>query len=223
MLLSSLSTAACAARSSPLLHQQCGDADAHLAAVLQPLEADKAKGCDAASTLPGECDRLRQELERLAVICPDHTPTLMANAVIAYDDHQPVKSQQFLDRILSQPRSAPDAAALRARIAIEEGNLPFARRLIEQQLALAPDHAGLRETYGAALYMSGLLLEARRELAAARQLGAPAWRIAYHLGLIEEKSGRFDLAAQYYDEALRGKPGWPAAESRLKALRARNP
>ena len=218
----SLTAGACAPR-SPLLRQVCYDADAQLAGLLQPLEALRAKGCDADAARRGtsECDRLRREIERLAVVCTGHLPTLMANAVIAYDEHQRVKSQQFLDQILSQPRSYPDAAVLRARIAIEEGNLPFARRLLDQHIKLAPDHAGLHETYGAALYLSGQLPAARRELAVADTLGAPRWRIAYHLGLVEEAAGRFEDARRYYTEALEGNPGWAPAQSRLNALRAR--
>jgi tetratricopeptide (TPR) repeat protein len=221
-LVASLAAAACAT-TSPLVRQQCNNPDAQLAGVLQPLEALRASGCRSGDILDGtECDRLRRELERLAVVCPGHAPTLMANAVFAYDDHQPVKSQQFLDRILGYSRSYPDAAALRARIAIEEGNLPFARRLVEQQIRLAPDHAGLHEAYGAALYLGGQLLEARRELTTAGALGAPRWRIAYHLGLVEEASGRFEEARRYYTEALEKNPGWAPAQSRLNALRAKS-
>jgi hypothetical protein len=55
----------------------------------------------------------------------------------------------------------------------------------------------------------------------AGMLGAPRWRIAYHLGLIEEASGRGDEASRLYAEALQGNPGWAPADSRLKALRAR--
>jgi len=207
---------------SPLVRQECDNADAQLARVWQPLEALRAKGCDAVDERgTSECGRLRRELERLAVICPGHAPTLMANAVVAYDEHQAVKAQQLLDQILSQQRTFPDAAALRARIAIEEGNLPYARRMLEQQIKLAPDHAGLHETYGAALYLGGQLLEARHELTTAAALGAPRWRIAYHLGLVEEAAGRLDEARRYYSEALEGNPGWAPAEARLKALRAR--
>jgi tetratricopeptide (TPR) repeat protein len=216
-------TTACAT-TSPMVHQQCYNADAQLARLLQPLEALRATGCDAGTIERGtsECDRLRTELERLALICPGHAPTLMANAVIAYDEHRPAKSQQFLDQILAQSHSHPDAAVLRARIAIEEGNLPFARRLLDQQIRLAPDHPGLHETYGAVLYLGGHLPEARRELTTAGSLGAPRWRIAYHLGLVEEAAGRFDEAGRYYSEALEGNPGWAPAEARLKALRARS-
>ncbi len=221
-LVGTLVTAACKT-TSPLVRQECDNADAQLARVLQPLEALRAKGCDTAVDQRGvsECGRLRRELERLAVICPGHAPTLMANAVVAYDDHQPVKAQQLLDQILAQQRTFPDAAALRARIAIEEGNLPYARRLLDQQIKLAPDHAGLHETYGAALYLGGQLPEARQELATAAALGAPRWRIAYHLGLIEEAAGRFDEARRRYSEALEANPAWSPAEARLKALQAR--
>lgn len=209
---------------SPLVRQECDNADALLARVLQPLEALRAKGCDASAVRQGlsECDQLRRELERLAVICPGHAPTLMANAVVAYDEHQPVKAQQLLDQILAQPRTFPNAAVLRARIAIEEGNLPYARRMLEQQIKLSPDHAGLHETYGASLYLNGHLAEARRELATASALGGPRWRIAYHLGLVEEAAGQLDLARKYYGEAIEGNPGYAPAQARLNALRAKS-
>lgn len=215
--------ASACATAAPLRHQECYNADAQLAAVLRPLEALRATGCGAGVAQGGssECNRLRLEIERLVVVCQGHVPTLMANAVMSYDEHQSVKSQQFLDQILALSPSYPDAAVLRARIAIEEGNLPFARRLLDQQIKLAPDHAGLHETYGAALYLGGQLPEARRELTTAGALGAPRWRIAYHLGLVEEASGRLDEARRYYSESLEANPEWAPAASRLKALRVK--
>lgn len=206
---------------SPLLHQQCYDADAQLAHVLQPFEA---RGCSVGTSRASadECDRLQAEIARLAVVCPGHAPTLMANAVIAYDEHRPNESQQFLDLILSQPRPFPDAAVLRAQIALEEGNVPFARRLVEQQLMLVPDHAGLHEVRAATFFVERRLDDARAELARAGALGAPRWRIAYHLGMIEELSGHPDEAARLYMEALQGNPAFTAADSRLRALRALN-
>jgi tetratricopeptide (TPR) repeat protein len=144
----------------------------------------------------------------------------MANAVIAYDEKRTVDAQQFLDLILGQGRTYPDAAVLRGEIAIEEGNVPYALRMLEEQIGLAPAHAGLRETHAAALYVDGRMAEARNELALAERLGAPRWRIAYHRGLIEEAAGRRDQAATYYMEAVTGNPSFEPAASRLKALRA---
>jgi len=211
---------ACAS-APPLARQQCYNPDVQLANLLQPLEALQAKGCDPGiGARESECERLRREIARLAVVCPAHAPTLMANAVIAYDDKRPADAQQFLDLILSQPRSYPDAAALRGQLAIEEGNVPFALRLLADQLRLAPDHAGLHETHAAALYVSGNLADARSELTLAEALGAPRWRIAYHLGLIEEASGQRDEAMRYYTEAVAGNPAFQPAAARLRALRA---
>ena len=220
--VSFMMTTACAT-TAPIVRQQCYNPDAQLAAVLKPYEELRAKGCEGVSAERGaaECDRLRREIERLQVVCPGHTPTLMANAVLAYDDQQPAEAQQLLDLILAQQRSHPDAAVLRARIAIEEGNVPFARRLLEQQIKLIPDHSGLHETFAATLYLDGRMDEARDELTMAGALGAPRWRIAYHLGLIEEAAGRTDEASRFYAEAVQGNPGWAPAESRLRALKAR--
>jgi tetratricopeptide (TPR) repeat protein len=207
------------ATAPPLARQQCENADAQLASLLQPYEALRAKGCAAG---PGEsdCDHLRREIARLAVICPAHAPTLMANAVIAYDERRQADAQQLLDQILAQPRSYPDAAVLRGEIAIEEGNVPFALRMLNEQIKLVPDHAGLHETYAAALYLDGRMAEATSELTLAEALGAPPWRVAYHRGLIEEAAGRRDEAARYYAAAVEGNPGFQPAASRLKALRA---
>jgi len=210
---------------SPLLRQQCYDADVQLADVLQELEEHRAKGCSSGTSrgAGSECVHLEAEIARLAVVCPGHAPTLMANAVIAYDEHRPQDSQQYLDLILSQPRPYPDAAVLRAQIALEEGNVPFARRLVDQQIMLVPDHAGLHEVRAAIFFVDRQLEEARVELARAGALGAPRWRVAYHLGMIEELSGHPDDAARLYMEALQGNPAFTAADSRLRALRAGAP
>ena len=204
----------CASHST-VARQHCADADSQLSELLAPLEESRGAGCAA---WPTECDHLRREIERLSLVCPGHAPTLLTNAVIAYESGQTVKSQQFLDRIFERPGSHPDAAILRARIAVEEGNIPFARRFLEQQILLAPDHAALRETHAGALYLAGDGDLARRELNAAAELGAPRWRIAYHLGLIEEAEGRMESAKRFYGEAVAANPGFAAAQARLNGL-----
>ena len=215
-LLATLLVTGCA-KGPATTRQECSNPEEQLASILKPYEELRAKGCTR------DCDGLLRALERLSMVCSRHTPTLMANAVIAYDDQRPTTAQQFLDLILSQPAPHPDAAVLRARIAIEEGNLPFARRLLQQQINLTPDHAGLHETYGAALYLGRQLPEAERALTIAATLGAPKWRISYHLGLIREAEARFDDAIRHYAESLAANPGWLPAQSRLNALRATRP
>ena len=209
--------AGCAARPTLIQQQQCYDGDAQLAEVLRELETRRANGCDAVGG--ADCLRSRAAVERQLAVCQAHVPTMMANAVLAYDEGRPVIAQQLLDQILSQARAHPDAAVLRSQIAIEEGNLPFARRLLEQHLKLVPDHAGLHEAYGALLYLVGQMTDARRQLETARALGAPGWRVAYHLGLVAEALGFPGEAEKHYAEALEGNPGWPPAQSRLRALR----
>lgn len=211
-VVAAICAGACAP-ATPLLRQECVDPDAQLERVLGPYEELRAGGCDA------RCVPLRREIERLAVVCFTHTPTLMANAVLAYDDRRLETSQQLLDLILSRAGSQPEAAVLRAKIAIEEGNLPFAARLLTQQIKLAPDRAALHEMLGATQYLSRQYANALRTLGTAAALGAPQWRIAYHRGLIQEAEGRLDEAARSYTEALSGNPGWAPAQSRLNALR----
>src|SRR6187431_2952569 len=92
----SVTSFACAT-TSPLTRQLCYDPEVQLANVLRPLEDLRANGCtiEKSAAGPAECDRLQQELQRLLVVCPNYPPTLVANAVVAYEDRNPVQSQQL--------------------------------------------------------------------------------------------------------------------------------
>jgi tetratricopeptide (TPR) repeat protein len=198
---------------------ECTFPDAQLARWVESLEAQQAAGCpDSPGAGATSCAGLRRNIERQAMLCPAHAPTKLVNAVLAYDAGETAKAQGFLDAIFERPHSDPDAAALRARIAVDEGNVRFAQRFTEEQLRLAPDHAGLREIHAATLFLVGEHERAQRELVVAKMLGAPPWRVAYHLGLIEEALGQAELARQRYAEALQGNPGFTAARARLNAL-----
>lgn len=168
-------------------------------------------------------DLLRHRFEELAEMFPRHVPTLVANGVVAYDAHLPERAQEYLDRALALAPVHPEAAVLRARIASEQGDLPFAKRLLDDQIRFTPDHAGLREADASVLFELGRLDEARAELDAAQRLGAPAWRVAFNAGLIEETAGRPGLAMKYYETALHGNEKCNAARSRLRALEAAPP
>ena len=213
---------ACA--SSPLLRQQCYNPDAQLAEVLPPFEAARAKGCGAGRAQPegSDCDRLAREIERLGVVCPAHAPTLMANAVIAYDDHRPAESQQFLDLILSQPRGYPG-----------RGGPPGADRHRRRQRAVC--EASARAADQARARSLGPARDVRR-------CAVPGWKHARGEERADDggRARRAPMACRVSPRAARGSrldeatmraacmpkrspgnPGWAPAESRLKALRAR--
>ncbi len=215
-------TGACAARSLTTT-QECLNPDAALRLTIQRLEAAHASGCREDGRGVSSCVAPQLSVERLALVCPTHGPTLFANAVLADEAHETAKAQQLLDRVLALPDASPDAAALRARIAMDEGNLPFARRFLAEQIKRSPDHAGLREANSAVLYLSGKIDEARLELLVALAMGAPAWRVAYHQGLVEEAAKREDIAVTYYREAVAKNPDYLPARSRLNAIERRQP
>jgi tetratricopeptide (TPR) repeat protein len=167
-----------------------------------------------------DCDRVPTEIAHLLLEFPNHVPTLMANAVIAYDAHDPAQAEHYLDRALAAEPIHPEAAILKSRIAIEMGNLPNAKRLLEEQVHLTPDHAGLRESYSAVLYLTGDLRDASAQLDAAERLGAPAWRVAFNRGLIAEKAGDAKKAQQAFEASVAANPDFKPAQSRLAGKKA---
>jgi tetratricopeptide (TPR) repeat protein len=142
----------------------------------------------------------------------------MASAVLAYDDRQYARAQQYLDALFGLQKVHAPAAVLRGRIALEEGNIPFALRFLGERVNLSPEDAELREVYAAALYLAGRLTDAKTQLDIAARLGSPSWRVAYHRGLFEEAAGNLHRAVQYYEEAMRERPDWDAASARRDGI-----
>lgn len=215
-----ITSGACASL-PPRTTQACVAADQTLTQELMGLTTIQAMpgGC-ASGTWAADCQQHTERLRRLAGTCQTHVPTLMANAAISYDAREFQRAQDYLNAIFSLRAVAPDAAALRARLALDEGNLPFALRFTSEQIALSPDHAGLREVRAAALFGAGRLTEASAELVTAERLGAPAWRVAFDRGLIAEASGQPAEAIRHFETALNARPGWSAAQGRIRGLRA---
>lgn len=210
--------AACAPRRLPVGQNSCANASAQLQNAWNSLQEIRASagGCVGDAAL--RCEQLRLEIERLGQSCPAGDQTLLANAILAYDERQIAKAQQYLDTLLATQRPNAEAAALRARVAIEEGNLPFALRFLKEQIRLTGDHAGLREVLASALFLSADYPHAYDELTIAERLGAPIWRVEYGKGLIAEAAKDYPEARRHFDAAAKAKPEWPLPAARLRAL-----
>lgn len=214
----------CAGASGPLgPTPQRQDAAPRLAALVARWEALKDSG-QTCQDLPRagqperDCGRITLELRRLAGEFPNEASVLLANAVVVHDAGTPSRAQAYLDAALRVQPGYPEAAILRSRIASEEGNLPFARRLLRESIELSPDHSGLREAAASVAYLTGDLPEARRQLRAAERVGAPHWRVAYHRGLVAEAADEPKAAAAHYRRSLGLRPGYERARSRLAGL-----
>jgi len=219
LLLWACSLPSCASHRHPMnLIASCASSGPRLRQAWQALSdaLQTSGGCQAENGQ--HCEVLRSQIERLSIDCPNNPDVLMANALLAFETHNFARSQQLLDELFSLPVLYPEAAVLRARLSLEQGNIPFALRFLSEQINRSGDHAGLRETYASALYLSGRFDDAMAQIVIAQRLGAPAWRVAFCEGLIEEAAGKFEAAKLRYQEALKARPGWPAAASRLNAL-----
>lgn len=195
--------------------------DERLLALVEAYEAQLEAGGgggDPSEMVDGQ--RLTNELRRLHLEYPTHAATLFTLAQVTFDEGRPERAAAYLADLFATHPMHPEGGLLRSRIAIGEGNLTAARRVLEQQIRYVPDHAGLREALGSVAYMEGDLDAARVDVEMARRLGAPLWRVAFNLGLIEEAAGNHDLAAERYEVALRERPDFAPAASRLAGIQA---
>lgn len=218
-LLFALCASGCATNSSFGHRDTSCNPDERLADLVAAYESCRDGSGHYGDLIP-DCGSEWLAIERLALEFPRHVPTLMANAVIAYDEREPVKAKRYLDALFTLERSHPDAAVLRSRVAIDEGNMPLARRVLETQVAYTPNEPSVREALSSVHYMSHDLDAAVREITAAEKLGAPAWRVAFNRGLIAEAAGRPTDAQRYFQAALDANPEFAPARARLPGARS---
>jgi hypothetical protein len=222
LVITALSFAGCTRKiqQSVRFPANCVDLDNKLRIAWTTLEDGRRdpKQCQVGS-VTDICEVSRLEIERISMQCPGHVSAQFAGAILAFERRELSKAQQILDTLLSDNGVHPDAATLRARIALEEGNVPYAIRFLSDQVRLSPADYRLREALASSYYLSRRWQDAANELQAAEQLGAPSWRIAYHNGLILEAEGRKDLAVSQYEKVLQERPEYLPASDRLKALK----
>lgn len=174
--------------------------------------------CDDYRHAISDCDALTAELAALHLRYPSHKRIMLATAVMYYEVSKIQDSQVLLDKLLGQNRPAPEAAILRSQIAMSQGSVKTARKLLLKQLDMVPDHANLYEALSATYYLEGRYKKAQDVLYNANKLGAASWRISYHLGLINEGQKRYNQACHYYRQALQSNPDHSAATGRLLNL-----
>jgi hypothetical protein len=161
---------------------------------------------------------LRRQAENLVFRHPRHVGARMLCAIMAYEASDPITAGRHLDAVLRIAPATPDAALLRARIAVEAGNPILAQRLLTQQVALRPDHAGLRETLASVKFLTGDYAGAEQDLLNAERLGAHPARLAYNRGLLAEHRGDVSGAIAGYQQALALAPDWALPQERLKGV-----
>lgn len=225
LLFASLSVlVSCAGRKQPPatpFTTSCADLEARLKSAWLALEELNSGPRPCVSKgLSDPCESARREIERISQQCPQSYPAILASSILAYERGERVEAQQSLDRLLATGAAYPDAAALRGRLALDEGNVPFALRFLEQQIHVSPADSRLHEMFASALYFDRRWTEAAEQLEMAERLGAPKWRILYHFGLLKEANGAAREAMEFYEKALVEKPEWALAKSRLKGLQS---
>lgn len=200
-----------------------GSPDERLAKALERLDMAREVGRNNNTVMKHESvivdpDTVKADIERLAFVFPRHEPTLLVNANMAFEAKEYEKAQAFCDRILRDQPENVFAGIIRARIALHDGNVPYARRVLERQLELAPESPFLYEVLAGVEYLDGRLAESETALDHAEALGGSEWRIAYHRGLLAERRDDALGAAGFFRHCLELKPDHEPARAHLALL-----
>ena len=85
-----------------LYETACAAPDVQLAEAWELLDEARSQtgGCSLNAQGQNECQLLQDEIMRIAFVCPNHVPSLMAVAVLAYEKGEPVKAPAATQRHL---------------------------------------------------------------------------------------------------------------------------
>lgn len=187
---------------------------AQILATARPFD-DTKSWTERATTIPQD---MRFDLERLAIRHPEHVPTRRAAAWAAFDVGDLSSARRHADAALQLDAHDVESRVLRARLALEQGNLSLARGLLEDGVTLRPDAPQLAITLAGVEFLAGEYVAAEAELARAGRLGAPAWQVAFNRGLVAERQARNADAIASFEAALRERPAHEPSRWHLRAL-----
>lgn len=189
------------------------DPDRELDALLRQLLAEREPH-------DGKREQLVGRVYTQAARHPSHVPTLVAAGTLALEDGYSARAEQFFGRVIRLDPAHAEARMLRARIAVDDGNLGLASDLIEEGIAYRPDESRLHEAAAWVFYLSENFELAHEALDRASRLDAPMWRVYFNRGLIEERRGNHQAALMHYRDCLSNRPGYEPAEMRRAGLAA---
>lgn len=174
---------------APHPRSESADPDVRLEALLEQLAiASPALALRGEEAVIVDSGHLRNEVERLTLEFPAHRPSLLAAAQLAFEAGETEKAAAYAVRARSL--GDPDGAAtmLRVRIALEQGAVGAAERLLEDQLLYTPDRPGLLELLAAVHFAREDFDACLRALGEAEALGADPERIGYLRGLVSRRT-----------------------------------
>lgn len=166
-----------------------------------------------------DCFRLASELRALYLEYPNNKRIMMASALVEFEIGNINTSQQLLDLILLKRGAYPEAAILRSRIAMEEGNLTLARKIVKRQLSFTPFNPYLYELQAAYYYMEGHYSDALQAITASERFVGTNWRISYHRGIIYEAQEQWYKACKEYKGVLKENPNNKMLNAKVLLLR----
>lgn len=165
-----------------------------------------------------DCMTLLDDLEQLMRSVPGNSKVMTITGLLQYKLGRTLESQYTLDQVLALPQPAPEAAILRARLALQHGNFALVKRMIENQIGMLPSYGPFYEMLALNYYLQGQYPEALAQLDKNR-LFSDSWMTDYHYGLIHQAMENTVTACEAFERALAVNSGHTASKSRLAQLK----
>lgn len=159
--------------------------------------------CQHSSGSNHDCRALASELRTLNASYPEHQEIGLISALVEYQSGRREQAQFVLDLLMANnlEPSVP-VYLLRAKIAMDEGNIALARDVIHKGLRHHPGNAEMYNHLAATFYLEGRYERADASLATADKLGLAPWKTNFLLGVLHKERLEYQSACHYFANAL---------------------
>ena len=183
---------------------------------ISPADPRIVKAMSLAQLRRGDLDHAIVEARRLSELLPDDIGEQFYLGTLLEEKKMDTEAAQLYEKVLQH--SASHVAALNnlALIRLRQNNVNDAAELARRAASLAPDNAGVMDTFGWVLYHKGELAAARKALEGAIVKAGENATYRYHLGIVYQHLKLRDEALKQLDVALKQTNPFPERDAATK-------
>jgi tetratricopeptide (TPR) repeat protein len=183
---------------------------------ISPADARIAKAMSLAQLHRGDLDRAIVEARRVSELLPDDIGEQFYLATLLDDKKLALEAAQLYEKVLERSASHVPALNNLALVRLRQKNPTAAVELARRAASLAPENAGVMDTYGWVLYHKGEIAASRKILEEAVAKAPENSTYRYHLGIVYQQLKLRDEALKQVELALKQTKPFPEREAAAK-------
>jgi tetratricopeptide (TPR) repeat protein len=183
---------------------------------IAPSDPRVVKAMSLAELRRGDLDHAIADARRVSELVADDIGEQFYLATLLDEKKLDAEAAQLYEKVLQRSPSHVSALNNLALVRLRQNNASEATELARRAASLAPENAGVMDTYGWVLYHKGELAPARKTLEGAVAKAGQNSTYRYHLGVVYQHLKLRDEALKQVELALKPTNPFPERDAAIK-------